>query len=309
MEDLRAELETATAALREQMASWPYAYRDGRRLPRRRRAPGAARRAPTRSIDCAPAAAISRPASPSTADRVASSDGRVARTPGRDRRPRAREHAAGLGPGGGACRPPAREARGELRATVGRLAHERFTDERVGELLADGGAARRARGRRRERRPARLRQGPSRPRRARRRDGARRGGRARGLAAGARGQRLRALRALPGAQHRAAPALQRVLPRGRAPLRPAARRLRAGHAHGRAARRPRAPARRPRPARGGGARGRRRGCCAWARSPRPASARWLGIVLRAVGVDERAVAPRRGDPPVRGDDRRARTCG
>ncbi len=32
--------------------------------------------------------------------------------------------------------PPAgAEARGELRATVGRLAHERFTDERVGELL------------------------------------------------------------------------------------------------------------------------------------------------------------------------------
>ena len=32
--------------------------------------------------------------------------------------------------------PPAgAQARGELRATVGRLAHERFTDERVGELL------------------------------------------------------------------------------------------------------------------------------------------------------------------------------
>jgi carboxypeptidase Taq len=34
------------------------------------------------------------------------------------------------------CMPPAGgEARGELRATVGRLAHERFTDERVGEWL------------------------------------------------------------------------------------------------------------------------------------------------------------------------------
>ena len=34
--------------------------------------------------------------------------------------------------------PPAgAQARGELRATVGRLAHERFTDERVGELLQD----------------------------------------------------------------------------------------------------------------------------------------------------------------------------
>jgi carboxypeptidase Taq len=36
----------------------------------------------------------------------------------------------------GVCMPPAGgEARGELRATVGRLAHERFTDERVGEWL------------------------------------------------------------------------------------------------------------------------------------------------------------------------------
>ncbi|MEA2256802.1 MAG: carboxypeptidase Taq, partial [Solirubrobacteraceae bacterium] len=35
------------------------------------------------------------------------------------------------------CMPPAgAEARSELRATVGRLAHERFVDERVGELLA-----------------------------------------------------------------------------------------------------------------------------------------------------------------------------
>ena len=140
-----------------------------------------------------------------------------------------------------------------------------------------------------------------RPRRARGRDGARRGGGARRLAAGARGQRLRALRALPGAQHRAAPALQRVLPRGRAPLRPAARRLRAGHAH-------------------------RRRCatsssaCATASSrswprrpeiddallrvgpfPEAGQRALLGTVLRAIGVDERAVAPRRGGPPVRGD--------
>jgi carboxypeptidase Taq len=36
------------------------------------------------------------------------------------------------------CMPPAGgEARGEMRATVGRLAHDRFTDERVGALLAD----------------------------------------------------------------------------------------------------------------------------------------------------------------------------
>jgi carboxypeptidase Taq len=34
------------------------------------------------------------------------------------------------------CMPPAgAEGRGELRATIGRLAHERFTDERIGELL------------------------------------------------------------------------------------------------------------------------------------------------------------------------------
>jgi carboxypeptidase Taq len=38
------------------------------------------------------------------------------------------------------CMPPAGgAARGEVRATVGRLAHERFTDERVGKLLADAG--------------------------------------------------------------------------------------------------------------------------------------------------------------------------
>src|SRR4029078_12433629 len=36
------------------------------------------------------------------------------------------------------CMPPAGgDARGEIRATVGRLAHERFTDERVGALLAE----------------------------------------------------------------------------------------------------------------------------------------------------------------------------
>jgi carboxypeptidase Taq len=36
------------------------------------------------------------------------------------------------------CMPPAgAQARGELRATVGRLAHERFTDDRIGELLQD----------------------------------------------------------------------------------------------------------------------------------------------------------------------------
>jgi carboxypeptidase Taq len=36
------------------------------------------------------------------------------------------------------CMPPAGgEARGELRATVGRLTHDRFTDRRVGELLAE----------------------------------------------------------------------------------------------------------------------------------------------------------------------------
>ena len=173
-----------------------------------------------------------------------------------------------------------------MRATVGRLAHERFTDERVGELLAERGAARRARGRHRARRPARLRQGPSRPRRARGRDGARRRGGARRVDAGARGQRLRALRALPGAQHRAAPALQRVLPRGRASLRPAARRLRAGHdapprcatpSSACATASSRSWPRRPRST---------TPSCAWARSPRPASARCSGTVLRAIGVDD-----------------------
>ena len=58
------------------------------------------------------------------------------------------------------------------------------------------------------------------------------------------------------AQHRAAPPLHRLLPRGRAPLRRAPRRLRAGDAHRPGRGRPRAPARRPRRARRGGARPR-----------------------------------------------------
>jgi hypothetical protein len=52
------------------------------------------------------------------------------------------------------CMPPARVAgHGELRATIGRPAHERFTDEQVGELLA-AAQPRRHRGRRRACRPA-----------------------------------------------------------------------------------------------------------------------------------------------------------
>jgi carboxypeptidase Taq len=36
------------------------------------------------------------------------------------------------------CMPPAGAAEhGELRATIGRLAHERFVDDRIGELLDD----------------------------------------------------------------------------------------------------------------------------------------------------------------------------
>ena len=199
--------------------------------------------------------------------------------------------------------PPAGgEARGEMRATVGRLAHERFTDERVAALLAEAAPrdeleADIVRVARRD-----FDKASARARRARGRDGPRRRGRARRLDAGARGQRLRTLRAVPGAQHRAAPALQRVLPRGRAPLRPAARRLRAGHDHGRGARGAAPAARRPRAARGLGPRHRRQ----------PAAGRPVrrGRPARAAGHraarDRRrrgAVAPRRGDPPVRGDDR------
>ena len=124
--------------------------------------------------------------------------------------------------------PPAGgEARGELRATVGRLAHERFTDERVGELLEaaeprDELEADVVRVARRDFDKARRVPGELVAEMAR-------------AGVAARGAWLQAredgdfalLRALPGAQHRAAPALQRVLPRGRAPLRPAARRLRA----------------------------------------------------------------------------------
>ena len=218
------------------------------------------------------------------------------------------EHAHGLGPGGvhaarrrarraGSCAPPSgawptsasptsasascwqsAAPRDELEADIVRVARRDFDKARA------------------------------RPRRARGRDGPRRRGRARRVAAGARGQRLRALRALPGAQHRAAPALQRVLSRGRAPLRPAARRLRAGHDARPTCARPRAPARRPGAARGLGARGRRRRA-ARARSPRPASARWStpccapsASTIEQWRVDE-------ADPPVRGHDRRGRTCG
>ena len=40
-----------------------------------------------------------------------------------------------MGPGGLHAAPGQRRARAELRATIGRLAHERFVDDRVGELL------------------------------------------------------------------------------------------------------------------------------------------------------------------------------
>ena len=193
------------------------------------------------------------------------------------------------------CMPPARRRGARRDARDGRPPGPRALHRRARRRAAGrGGAARRARGRHRARRAARLRQGRARPRRARGRDGPRRRGRARRVDAGTRGQRLRALRALPGAQHRAAPALQRVLPRGRAPLRPAARRLRAGHDHGRGARRAasacatassRSWPRRPTST---------TPCCAWAPSPRPASARcWAPCCARSASTSSSGASTRR----------------
>ena len=128
------------------------------------------------------------------------------------------------------CMPPAGgEARGEMRATVGRLAHERFTDERVGALLAEAAP-------RDELEADIVRVARRDFDKARRVPGelvaemARAGVAARGAWMQAReANDFALLRAVPRAQHRAAPALQRVLSRGRAPLRPVARRLRARH--------------------------------------------------------------------------------
>jgi carboxypeptidase Taq len=106
------------------------------------------------------------------------------------------------------CMPPAgSEARGEMRATVGRLAHERFTDERVGALLAQAAPrdeleADIVRVAKRDFDKACASPASSWPM-------ARAGVAARGAWLGARDQRLHALRR-PGATS-AAPALQRVL--------------------------------------------------------------------------------------------------
>ena len=171
--------------------------------------------------------------------------------------------------------PPAGgEPRGELRATVGRLAHERFTDERVGELLEAAAP-------RDELEADVVRVARRDFDKARRVPGelvaelARAGVAARGAWLQAREADDFALFApLPGAQHRAAPALQRVLPRGRAPLRPAARRLRAGHEHGRRAATPSSACATASSRSSAAAPGdRRRAAARRARSPRPASAR------------------------------------
>ena len=203
--------------------------------------------------------------------------------------------------------PPARR-RGarRVRATVGRRPTS-ASPTSASASCSTRRAARRARGRHRPRRQARLRQGRARPRRAGGRDGARRRGRARGLDAGARGQRLRALRALPGAQRRAAPALQRCFPEAAHPydpllddyepgmttadVRDALRRLRNGLVPLVAA----APEHRRHPVAG------------WP-VPRSRPARAAGHRAARARRRRGAVAPRRGDAPVRGDDRHDRTC-
>ena len=193
--------------------------------------------------------------------------------------------------------PPAgAQARGELRATVGRLAHERFTDERVGELLAD------ARRRATSSRPTSCASpGATSTRRARVpgelvAEMARAGVAARGAWLQARESsdfapfapylernielRRRYSACFPEADHPYDPLLDDYEPGMRtADLRDVLR----------------APARRPRPARGRGAPGRRRRA---ARGPFPEAGQraLVDTVLRAIGVDERAVAPRRGRP-------------
>ena len=114
------------------------------------------------------------------------------------------------------------------------------------------------RGMPRRRRPARLGEGAPRPARPAGGDDEARlgGGRSLGRRAGER--RLRELPSVARPDARAEAALRRVLPRDRRPVRPAARRLRARHAHGRGASRVR-PARAgaPRASRGNRPRGGR----------------------------------------------------
>ena len=202
------------------------------------------------------------------------------------------------------CMPPAGgEARGEMRATVGRLAHERFTDERVGALLAEAAPrdeleADIVRVARRDfdkavRVPGELVAEMARA----------------GVAA--RGAWMQAREANDFAPF--APYLERNIelrrrysacfPEAEHPYDPLLDDYEPGMTHRRGARRARAPARRPGAARGLGAPDRRRRA---ARRPVPRGRPARAAGHRAARHRRRrgAVAPGRGDAPVRGDHRR-----
>ena len=194
-------------------------------------------------------------------------------------RPGAGQHAAGLGPrDADACRAaPMRAARSPRRSTRSRTSGsptrrsascvESVAAQVDGDAESDVAAIVRV-VRRDHERAARI------PRRADRRDGARDGRRAARLGGGARDRTSRRFQPAPRAQRRAAPRARGLLPGGRASLRRAARRLRAGRD-----RRPRCATvfatlrARPRPAGRGDRRAPASRPVARAASPTPASAR------------------------------------
>ena len=189
--------------------------------------------------------------------------------------------------------PRGTEARAEQLSTLGRIAHERFTDDEVGRLARSGRAARRVapvrlrRPQPRPRHPARLGEGAPRADRAPRRDDAAGRPRPPRLGRGAPDERLRLVPPLPADERRAEAALRRVLRVVGQPVHAAPRRLRARDADDRGARgvRRAAPARspsssRPRP------RSTRRSSTATSRPTRSAPS--PSASLRTLGFDDDA---------------------
>ena len=189
--------------------------------------------------------------------------------------------------------PRGTEARAEQLSTLGRIAHERFTDDEVGRLLDRGRAARRVAAVRlrrpepRPRDPARLGEGAPRADRAPRRDDAPGRPRPPRLGRGAPDERLRLVPPVPADERRAQAALRRVLRVVGQPVHAAPRRLRARDADDRGARGVRRAAprahrarRAPRP------RSTRRSSTATSRPTR--SARSPSAVLRTMGFDDGA---------------------
>ena len=122
--------------------------------------------------------------------------------------------------------------RAEQLATLGRIAHEKFTDPEIGKLLDELRDWPASTSTTRSRRASsgswpRLGEGAQGADRAARRDVARGGPRASGLGRGATEQRLRLVPARAAEEPRSAQALHRVLRRGRRAVRRRARRLRA----------------------------------------------------------------------------------